>query len=80
MGFNDYEKLSNHDDLAYVRIQKQWDGFKQNGYRQFTPFEKQLFEEKPEPQNDLLLDQLNKLNELRQGLISETEYVMEKSD
>jgi hypothetical protein len=23
---------------------------------------------------------LNKLNELRQGLISETEYVMEKSD
>jgi len=80
MGFNDYDKLNNHDDLAFVRIQKQWDDFKQSGYRQFTPFEKQLFEEeKPEPQNDLLLDQLNKLNELRQkGLISETEYVMEK--
>lgn len=80
MGFNDYEKLNTHDDLAFVRIQKQWDAFKQSGYRQFAAFEKQPFEEeKPEPQNDLLLDQLNKLNELRQqGLISETEYAMEK--
>lgn len=80
LGFNDYEKINTHDDLAFVRIQKQWDGFKQSGYRQYTAFENQPFaEEKPEPQNDLLLDQLNKLNELRQkGLITEAEYVMEK--
>ncbi|MEP7320331.1 MAG: NINE protein [Saprospiraceae bacterium] len=79
-GFNDFEKLNNHDDLAYDRIQAQWDDFKASGYRSFKPFEKTAFEPvKPEPQNDLLLDQLNKLNELKQkGLISDAEYVVEK--
>ena len=80
-GFNDFEKINTHDDLAYVRIQSQWDAFKASGYRTFSPFEKAPFvQEKPEPQNDLLLDQLNKLNELKQkGLISDAEYVVEKN-
>lgn len=79
-GFNDFEKLNTHDDLAYVRIQSQWDDFKASGYRTYQPFEKSpLVQEKPEPQNDLLLDQLNKLNELKQkGLISDAEYAIEK--
>ncbi|MBL0112637.1 MAG: SHOCT domain-containing protein [Saprospiraceae bacterium] len=79
-GFTDFEKINSHDDLAYVRIQPQWDAFKDSGYRRFEPFKKDPFETpKPEPQNDLLLDQLNKLNELRQkGLISDAEYALEK--
>lgn len=79
-GFTDFDRINTHDDLAYVRIQHQWDEFKNSGYRTFTSFEKDPFkQEKPEPQNELLLDQLNKLNELKQkGLISEAEYATEK--
>ncbi len=79
-GFNDFEKLNTHDDLAFVRIQQQWDDFKASGYRNYKSFEKDPFE-KPveEPQNDVLLEQLNKLDELRKkGLLSESEYAMEK--
>jgi hypothetical protein len=58
------------------------DEFKASGFRTFKHFEKSPFEQaKPEPQNDLLLDQLNKLNELKEkGLISDAEYVMENVD
>ncbi len=79
-GFTDFDRINTHDDLAYVRIQPQWEEFKASGYRSFKPFAKDPFDrQKPEPQNELLLDQLNKLNELRQkGLISDAEYATEK--
>ena len=79
-GFNDYEKLSTHDDLAFVRIQNQWDNFKNSGFRSYTSFEKDPYEQpKAEPQNDVLLEQLSKLDELRKkGLLSENEYIFEK--
>ncbi|MEP7266059.1 MAG: NINE protein [Saprospiraceae bacterium] len=79
-GFTDYDKINTHDDLAYVRIQPQWDDFKASGYHSFSHFEKGLTENPAlEPQNDVLLDQLNKLEELRkQGLITNDEYILEK--
>ena len=77
-GFRDFEKISNHEDLAFVRIQKEFDEFKQNGFR----LEPQPMLEAPKTealQDDLLLQQLNRLKELRdKGLITDNEFLTEK--
>jgi TM2 domain-containing membrane protein YozV len=80
LGFNDFEKVNTHDDLAFVRIQPQWQGFKQSGYRSYEAFDRGLDGTAPEsPQSDMLLDQLKKLDELRQkGLITDQEFAVEK--
>ncbi len=77
MGFTDFERIDNHDALAYVRIQPQWEEFKANGYT----FRKQLAEPGENLlDNDLLLQQLKKLNELKErGLITEEEFLEQKS-
>ncbi len=36
LGFNDFERILTHDDLAFVRIQPEFDTFKQSGYRVYT--------------------------------------------
>ena len=33
LGFKDFDRVQSHDDLAYVRIQPQFDEFKANGFR-----------------------------------------------
>ncbi|MDH3648462.1 MAG: NINE protein [Saprospiraceae bacterium] len=76
LGFNDFGKIDSHDALAYMRIQPQWDDFKANGYtlrmKLDAPKENML-------DNDLLLEQLKKLNELKEkGLITEEEFVTQK--
>lgn len=77
MGFNDFERIDNHDALAYMRIQPQFEAFKANGYT----LRKNL--EAPKENlldNDLLLQQLEKLNELKErGLITEQEFQEQKS-
>ncbi|MEL6987463.1 MAG: NINE protein [Bacteroidota bacterium] len=76
LGFNDFDKIRTHDDLAFVRIQPQWDEFSANGFKNQNRLEA--------PKEDLLdssvlLDQLNKLSELKEkGLITEAEFQMEK--
>ena len=87
LGFNDFKRIETHDDLAYVRIQPEFEAFKKSQY-QVNPFEspaqqeeKQLVDETIEqlPQDDKLLSQLNKLAELRKkGLLSEEEFMMER--
>ena len=77
MGFNDYARIDTHDALAYVRIQPQWESFKAGGYtlrkRLDAPKEDLL-------DNDLLLQQLKKLNELKdKGLITEEEFAEQKN-
>ncbi|NND33617.1 MAG: NINE protein [Saprospiraceae bacterium] len=77
MGFNDFDRIDTHDALAFVRIQPQWEEFKANGYtlrkRLASPQENLL-------DNDLLLQQLKKLNELKnKGLITEKEFIDQKS-
>ena len=66
LGFVDFKKIQEHDALAYLRIQDEFDAFKQKGYRLNPPSPPQLPEtpvvekEKeesapaPEPKEDLL--------------------------
>ena len=82
-GFNDFEKIKTHDDLAYVRIQDRFDEFQENGYRlkssagEEPPQIKEAKEE--EIRDDVLLAQLKRLSELRdRGLLSEQEFMIEK--
>lgn len=76
LGFNDFGKIDTHDSLAYVRIQPTWDEFKENGYTQMKQLgapQKNLLDD------DMLLSQLKKLNELKEkGLITEKEFVQQK--
>jgi len=78
LGFKDFDKIKTHDDLAYLRIQPEFDAFKANGY-----FIKNVKGIEPPIdgllQDDRLLTQLNKLKDLRdRGLLSEKEFVYEK--
>ncbi|MBK9104501.1 MAG: NINE protein [Saprospiraceae bacterium] len=85
LGFNDFEKLKTHDDLAFVRIQDRFDEFQKNGYRLQLPAVETDNTQVPEIpkeediQDDLLLAQLKRLAELRdRGLLSEQEFAIEK--
>jgi TM2 domain-containing membrane protein YozV len=79
-GFTDFDKIRTHDDLAYVRIQPQFDEFASAGFRLNHPAsESQKKADQPIPQDDKLLSQLKRLAELRdKGLITEHEFVAEK--
>ncbi len=75
-GFKDFEKIRTHDDLAFLRIQPEYEKFDENGFK--------LDSVKIEPNkglldDDVLLSQLNKLAELRKkGLLSDEEFAIEK--
>ncbi len=75
LGFKDFEKIRNHDALAFVRIQDEFEAFEENGFRLSSPKATA-----PRTQGDTeLLDQLNKLAELRErGLLTEEEFVFQK--
>jgi len=80
LGFQDFDLISTKDDLAFVRIQPEWEAFKANGFQlkrgmmsAGTP------EANPTETDDVLLSQLNKLSELRKkGLLSEEEFMLER--
>jgi tetratricopeptide (TPR) repeat protein len=84
LGFNDFEKIKTHDDLAYVRIQDRFDEFRKNGFRLVVtddPDVPSLPQTRKEAvvQDDVLLAQLKGLAELRdRGLLSEKEFMIEK--
>lgn len=85
LGFNDFEKVKTHDDLAYVRIQDRFEDFQKNGYRLEIPVAPPIVQKTEETpveehiQDDVLLAQLKRLAELRdRGLLSEQEFVIEK--
>jgi len=78
LGFKDFEKINTHDDLAYVRIQPEFDDFKDNGYK-LVKQTRQIPVKEDEVTDDVLLSQLNKLAEMRKkGLLSNDEFVLEK--
>jgi len=77
-GFNDTKRIKEHDALAFVRVQPQFEVFEQNGFR--------LAPQLAEPKDDdllstspNLLEQLKRLGELRErGLLTEDEFSTQK--
>ncbi|MCB0598316.1 MAG: NINE protein [Lewinellaceae bacterium] len=86
-GFNDFQRIKEHDALAFLRIQPEFDAFEKNGFRQ----QQQATAEEPpgkeageqeeeilEGQTDLL-EQLRRLGDLREkGLLTEEEFTSQK--
>lgn len=85
LGFKDFKLINTKDDLAYVRIQPEFEDFKNNGYKLAGRKEGETAaraEQKDEElviTDDVLLSQLNKLAELRKkGLLSQEEFNLER--
>jgi len=83
LGFKDFEKILTNDDLAYLRIQPEFDVFKESNYT-ITPksTRKAIPESIQKKENlldqDVLLSQLNKLKELRaKGILTEQDFEVE---
>ena len=76
-GFVDFKKIQEHDALAFLRIQDEFDTFKKNGYRlNIEPIQK--IETEVRPGNNLL-EQIKQLGELREkGLLTEEEFEIQK--
>jgi len=78
-GYKDLQNLGKVDELAFLRIQPEYEAFVINGHKRVM---KGKTIEPPAGdllQDDLLLSQLNKLKELRtKGMLSEKEFVQEK--
>jgi tetratricopeptide (TPR) repeat protein len=79
LGFRDFQKIKEHHALAYLRIQKDFEAFEENGYKLSKA------QGQPTASNDLLnsqpdlLDQLTKLGELREkGLLTQREFDEQK--
>ena len=85
-GFSDFDRIRNHDALAYIRVQDEFEVFENNKFQLAQKLEapkKDLLETKNEQQNPTisgdLLEQLNKLGELRKkGLLTEDEFTVQK--
>lgn len=86
-GFKDEKRIKEHEALAFVRIQPEFEAFVENNYR--LPVEgakpKVTEEEKKQEEEDLLstqpdlLDQIKKLGDLRdKGLLTEQEFAEQK--
>jgi TM2 domain-containing membrane protein YozV len=85
LGFKDFELINSKDDLAFVRIQPEFDEFKSNGYKfgarseSTTSAREEQKDEDLVITDDVLLSQLNKLAELRKkGLLSQEEFNLER--
>lgn len=89
LGFNDFSKIKEHDAFAYLRIQDGFIEFEENGFRLKKVENSSLTKEGNSSQNreeeeklnlpNNLLEQLNKLNELKnKGLLTEEEFAVQK--
>ncbi len=81
LGLKDLQKIRQHDDLAYVRIQPEFEVFEKNGFRLKEGAETPMLEPPKESllDDDVLLSQLKRLAELRdKGLLTEEEFATEK--
>jgi len=77
LGYSDTEKIKTHDALAYLRIQDEFESFVQNGYR--LKSDSGGGQQEQITANNDLLEQLNKLAELREkGLLTQEEFELQK--
>ncbi len=80
-GLADQERILTHDDLAFIRIQPEFQDFKTGGFRlKVNPESPVAIESNQEkPMDDILLAQLNRLMELRKkGVLTEQEFLRER--
>ncbi|NJB86184.1 tetratricopeptide (TPR) repeat protein [Lewinella marina] len=93
LGFDDFDRIRNHDSLAYLRIQPAFPAFERNNFRLATaepqrvpntedPLVASDTEGAPAPAapvHDELLEQLQRLARLREkGLLTEVEFATQK--
>lgn len=91
LGFDDFSRIRNHDSLAFLRVQPEFEDFALNGFRLVADRTKEesLLESpvKAEettsgdriPENEDLLEQLQRLATLKEkGLLTEGEFVAQK--
>lgn len=74
LGFTDFNKIMNHEALAYMRIQDDWDEFKKNGF---------IIEQKSLGKGEgfNLLEKLRRLDQLKEkGHLSLEEFRSKKKD
>lgn len=80
-GFVDFDKIKDHDALAYLRIQDEFEEFVKNGYCLDSPVKEEespAVVEEPSISTDLL-EQIKKLGELREkGFLTEEEFSAQK--
>jgi len=75
LGFKDFDKIGSHDALAYLRIQPEYDAFKDNGFR----LAKGSIKKQNPGLDSNLLEQLNRLQDLRErGVLTEAEFDAQK--
>ncbi|NRA48904.1 MAG: NINE protein [Phaeodactylibacter sp.] len=88
-GFNDFQKIREHDKLAYLRIQDEYEAFAKNGYRMTgseaapaapeSSIDKTQSDEEVVEDHSYLLEQLKQLGDLREkGLLTEEEFAIQK--
>ncbi|HAY70946.1 MAG TPA: hypothetical protein DCX89_03580 [Saprospirales bacterium] len=78
-GLKDVQKINTYEDLAFVRIQDEFETFRDNGFRMTAKTEEKEANPVENQADDTLLAHLNKLADLRKkGLISEEEFAIEK--
>ncbi len=76
-GFKDFQRIQDHDALAYIRIQDDFEEFKKNGYRIANASSNPA--KQASRHGSELLDQLKKLQELRErGVLTDEEFVIQK--
>jgi len=78
LGYTDIPKIQEHDALAYLRIQPEFEEFKKNGYR-IVQTKKAEPKTTTAAENSDLLEQLNRLQDLRaKGVLTEQEFAEHK--
>ncbi len=82
-GMKDTERILTHEDLAFIRIQPEFEAFKQSGYKRAPELKNANPEEtvtsNSDQLDDTLLDKLKKLADLRErGVLSDIEFEFER--
>ncbi len=76
-GFDDFSRIETHEALSWLRTRPDFKTFRESGYRLKRKKTKKEIEVKgePEQQEPDLLEQLNRLKQLRErGMLTEMEY------